>query len=324
MTYLFDGRWRGNFGIGRYADELETRLAPAKVVRSTRVAPLSPADPAYLLYRTVRSRADLFFTPGFNASAPGPFRQLLIMHDLIYVRTQPPGSLKRRYLELVVRPAIRRTGTVLTDSEFSRGDVAEWTGLDPSAVVVCGGGLNAAFHGAAVPTVGAPLRSVLFVGNDKPHKNLATLLAAIALLADVTLVCVGVDPQQTRPLAVAAGVGDRVSFHQGLSDPEIVELYRACDVLAFPSSYEGFGLPALEAMSQGKPVVFGSDAVAEIVADTGRRTSDPHDAEELADLLARAVATDSPAAATARIARAATYTWEAVAERVSGLVTELQ
>lgn len=323
MTVLFDGRWRGNFGIGRYADELQTRLEPALVVGNSRIGPLSPLDPAYLRYRMLRSGAELFFTPGFNASAPGPFRQLLILHDLNHVRTQSPRSLKRAYMEMIVRPAIRRTGTVLTDSAFSRDEVAEWTGLDVKDVVVCGGGLNGAFNASPAWATPGELRSVLFVGNDKPHKNLVTVFAAMAMLPAVHLVCVGVDQELARPVAAEHDVGDRVTYRRQLSDSDLVALYRESDVLAFPSTYEGFGLPALEAMSQGKPVVFACDAVGEIVADATARLADPQDVEQLAFLLKRVVAEDSAARADARAARARTYTWEAVTDKVSNLIASL-
>jgi glycosyltransferase involved in cell wall biosynthesis len=263
---------------------------------------------------------DLFVSPGFNASLPGRHEQLITVHDLIHLRVDDESSLaKRLYYQRVVLPAIRSSRRVLTGSEFSRNEIVAWSGLPPEAVVAVGYGCSFPAATSAELDRGAATErpSILFVGNSKPHKNLSLLIAAVRHLSeDIRVVTVGVPPRDIAEECARQGVQrDRVSSCQGISDAELRELYVTAACVALPSTYEGFGLAALEGMTVGTPTAYVCEAVLEVVGPLGYRSASPTDGKTYADALTEAMAIESPARRDL-VERAMTFSWGKTAQLV--------
>ncbi len=226
--------------------------------------------------------------------------------------------------------AAERADAVVTTSEYSRDRLAEYTGASPERIVAIPMGID---HDRFRPEKDAaddelrPLLDdlgsfVVYPANLWPHKNHERLIDALALVADqdLTLVLTGQTYGRLDPLverALGRGVGARVR-HLGYLDAELVPaLYRAADALVFPSLYEGFGSPPLEAMACGCPVASATSAsLAEIV--TGAAVViDPESPESIAAAIDRvrgdsALRTELYAAG---IERAGRFTWETAAHR---------
>jgi glycosyltransferase involved in cell wall biosynthesis len=263
-------------------------------------------------------------------------RTVVTCHDVILLALAsgrigsapvPPVALQlfRISLELV-----KRAGAVVADSKQTRQDLATMVGVDPRKVVVIHPGLNQAFGPDA--TRGQALRRRLRLGDGllmfhigrQFYKNVPGVLRVLHRLRkdgiDVRLVRVG--PPLTggeRVLAESLAIVDHVVELGGMADADIPALYNAVDLLLFPSLYEGFGWPPLEAMASGTPVVCSrAGSLDEIVADAAL-TADPEDVEALAWHAAAAL-TDGALRATliARgLGRAAAFTWDqAAAEMV--------
>ncbi|HZL05893.1 MAG TPA: glycosyltransferase [Coriobacteriia bacterium] len=285
-----------------------------------RIAPGSPADPAYLLARLSAARCCLFVSPGFSASLPGRYQQLLTVHDLIHLRVpEEAGSLRRLYYERIVRPAIRRNGRVLTVSEFSRRELARWTGLPIERIAVVGNGCSVS-AASAEEIAGADSVTrdyVLFVGNAKPHKNLRLVVGALHHLPrDLRLETVGVSAGTVARLCEALGVdARRVTTHRAVGDAHLRRLYLNAACVALPSTYEGFGLAALEGMAVGVATAYVCDAVAEVVDQLGERAQDSRDARAYADTMLRAASID-PQRRRSLVQRAQLYAWPDVVARV--------
>lgn len=294
MTALYvDDRYRGAHGIGRYAREVLPRLRPSWQSLALTGSPHSPLD----AFRSLPGigRDALVYSPGYGALVRAP-RQVLTIHDLIQLRSPWPGRLKfAAYYAGPVRGVVRRAGVVLTVSDTSARDIRDWVDDDAVRVVNAGNGCSAAFQ--PVGAVGAsPDPYIAFVGNIRPHKNLDVLLRALALAPGVRLRAVL--PQRelaaATARATAVGVADRVDWIHGVDDERLAELYRGASAVAMPSTDEGFGLPALESVACGTPVLFwrGCAAVGEIVGDRGWALQSWRDAEEWAAAFETAV--DSP------------------------------
>ena len=220
----------------------------------------------------------------------------------------------------------RGAAAIVADSEHSRRAIVARLGLPAERVTVIPVGLGREFS-PATPTAaqraryGLGARYVLYVGNFLPHKNLPRLLRAWAALpaplrAACRLVLAGGDRAGRAPLAALAtslGLEAGVRFAGLVADEDLPALYGGAVALVLPSLEEGFGLPALEAMACGTPVIASRrGALPEVVDDAGRA---------LAAALARLLGSDHERAALARrgLARAAAFT----AARTAGRVVDL-
>lgn len=323
---IFDSRWQGPHGIGRFASELCARL-PDFTPITMRGRPSNPFDPVALHAYLWRSGSDFFFSPGYNPPAASPCPFAFCIHDLTHLCVQDESSaLKRAYYHCVVRPAIHRAAVVLTVSEFSRRAICEWAGVSTTKVHNVGNGVSAAFtaHGPA-HEAGAPY--FLYVGNHKPHKNFTQALRAFAssgLARDFIFISTGSASAELRFLIGALGLSERIRFAGCVSDDELACLYRGATALVFVSLHEGFGLPIVEAMSCGTPVLTScTSSMPEIAADAALLV-DPLDRDAIGHAMAR-LASDATLRSTLRqrgLQRAKAFTWDRTVCKVQRALCE--
>ncbi|AZI43776.1 glycosyltransferase family 1 protein [Deinococcus psychrotolerans] len=274
----------------------------------------------------IQSRSDIFFSPGYTPPVSWRGPMVFTIHDLIHIDVQEESSLfKTLYYNAVVRPSMSRAQRVLTVSEYSRQRLLEWSGVSPEQVVVVGNGVDATFSPeGAVHRPGYPY--ILYVRNTKPHKNVAELLRAFALMnmSDVRLLLSGVADDDTRHEALRLGILERIVFTGRIPEADLPAYYRGAAVVTMPSLYEGFGLPPLEGMACGVPVVVSdSTSLPEVVGDAGLLI-DPRSAESVADGLTRALS-DTALRQQMRergLERAKLFKWDDVADRVRRVLGE--
>jgi glycosyltransferase involved in cell wall biosynthesis len=315
---LVDRRWRGTHGIARFAQEVVARLPLTFTDLRGPSDALSPLD---LLnpYRLRLRPGDTLYTPGFNAGLTVA-RQVLTLHDLIHLDDPHERSTaKRLYYDRIVRPAVRRARVVLTVSPTSQRVVRSWIADDRVDVVDVGNGCAEVFFSSAEIPPPSP-NAFAYVGNLKPHKNPRVAFEAIARLPDATLTVVTHDADAARALAAEAGITSRTRVVSGCTDAELRDIYAGSVALLLPSLSEGFGLPAVEAIAVGRPVVHwaGCEPVSYIVGAHGIAVDDAHDAEAWAAALQR-LATGSTSSVRPDGWRAR-YSWDAVAGRVADVL----
>lgn len=326
---VWDGRWVGRHGIARHAHEVAKRLdGSCEILRPGRVSPTSPIDALYLRGTLRLGRGDLFATPGFNASLPGPFTQLVTVHDLIHLRVENETSrMKKLYYDRVVLPAILSAQRVLTVSQFSRNDLIEWTGLAAEDVVVVGNGCSFPAATSAEIERGAAVEptTILFVGNPKPHKNLALLVAALRHMSQhIRVVTVGVPLKFVATLCEDHGIAiSRFDVRENITETEMRDLYVTASCVALPSTYEGFGFAALEGMAVGTPTAYVCEAVREVVGSLGFCSANATDSVSYAEALTEALAMDA-SGRQRLIARAMTFSWDESAKLVQQQITEMR
>jgi glycosyltransferase involved in cell wall biosynthesis len=239
-------------------------------------------------------------------------------HDLPGAFSRAEGMFRRRAYDRAARDA----DVVLTISEFSRERIVEVLGIPPDRVVAVHLGVD---HDRFSPEgpgsdLDLPERFVFYPANLWPHKNHERLVQALALAPGVELVLSGQDYGRLPGLmeaARAAGVAERVRHVGHVPHGGVAALYRSATAVIFPSLYEGFGLPPLEAMAAGCPVaVARAGSLPEVVGDAGL-LFDPRDAEAMAESI-RALWDDD--AERERLSRAGRerslgFSWQAAAER---------
>ncbi len=280
-----------------------------------------------------RFRIDLLHSPDFIPPAFGYRRSVITVHDLNFLYyPQFLTAESRRYYNQQIHWAVRRADHILADSHATRADLVARLSVPPEKVTTVHLAADPAFHPLPeeevrriVTRYGLKPGYLFFVGTLEPRKNVPGLLQAYHLLLErkvttAPLVLVGGKGwlyDEIFERVTALGLTEQVRFIHDAPDGDLPGLYNGASVLAMPSFYEGFGLPVLEAMACGTPVVAAARAsLPEVVEEAGLLVN-PDDAEDIAQALAR-VLTDEPLRARLRelgLVQAARFTWEETARR---------
>ncbi|MFN8514458.1 MAG: glycosyltransferase family 1 protein [Chloroflexia bacterium] len=288
------------------------------------------------------SRApDVLFVPAHVVPLAYP-RTVVTIHDLGYrafPEAHPP--LARRYLDWSTRWSAAAARRVIVPSEATARALTAAYGTPPERIVVIPHGYHPRFRPLDAGTVDAGLARLgiarpylLFVGTLQPRKNLARVLAAFERLAaggwQGRLVLVGQRGWLSDPIFGAIARSDspahgRIHLTGYLADGDVPIVYNGADGLVFPSLYEGFGLPALEALACGTPVLTSdTTSLPEVVGDAAL-TVDPLDTDAIADGMARLVG-EAALRDTLRqrgLARAGRFTWRRAAGRTLAVLEDV-
>ena len=264
-----------------------------------------------------------------------PVPQVTVVHDLLPLLRPKEYPRQQLYFRFVVPALLRCSTLVVADSENTRRDIITWYGILPEKVrTVYIGYDHTRFHLGIERrgTLGlSPGGYILYLGNLMPHKNLGVLIEAYGIIAHSTtcnLVIGGAkDPRYFPALwakAAALGLEGRVTFLDYVSSTELPALYANAALGVWPSLYEGFGLPPLEAMACGTPVVVShAGSLSEVVGDAAILV-DPHDARSLADAMMRLLTNESLRIQLRErgLARCQQFSWEEAARRTLRLCEE--
>ncbi len=305
-------------GIARYALELARRLpalepswtfealvppgglaSPAEFgalqppsslrLHRARVPFLHPLEQPTLALDLLRVRPSLFHATSFSLPGLWPGRLVATLHDANHLALpQHYGAAQRAYYRVVVGPRAARSNALVTVSDFSRAELARFLSLPPERFQVISNGVDARFRplpssdlNALRERLSLPARFVLAVGNEKPHKGLRTLAQVADALGAPVVLLAGEGAAKT------LGFPSTTRDLGTVPEEDLPRLYAAASVLAFPSVYEGFGLPALEAMACGTPVVAASGSSLEEVCGPAALFFSPGDATALRDAILR-------------------------------------
>ncbi|GEA17233.1 glycosyltransferase family 4 protein [Moorella sp. E306M] len=287
-----------------------------------------------------RNRTDLLFSPG-NTGPILVSDQVVTVHDVgVFARPEGFNPNFVRWYQFLLPRLTQQVRRVVTISEFSKREIVKYLGISPDKITVIPNGVSERFTPMEQRAILAfkearrlPERFILGLASRAPNKNFGGLLKAWQYLCertelkDLWLVVAGgvsrtlqIDPanagMQNLPWVYDLGY---------VSDEDLPALYNAADVFVFPSFYEGFGLPPLEAMACGTPVVVSSTAsLPEVVGDAGVYVN-PYDVEDIAQGIYR-VLTDQELRRQLRekgLARAKLFTWERSAKETLRVFEEV-
>ncbi|HKA02215.1 MAG TPA: glycosyltransferase family 1 protein [Candidatus Solibacter sp.] len=288
-----------------------------------------------LAMRVRQDRPDLLHVQ-YTAPLACPVPVVVSVHDVSFLEHPEYFTRDRAWqLQFTVRRTVKRAARILTGSEFSRSSILKVYGdLDEDKVVVVPNAAASEFRPisreastAAVRerfSIGAPF--VLSVGDLQPRKNQIGLIKAFARMVNAypqlkqNLVLAGKETwfaDQVHKAARESGVSDRIQFFGFVSDDDLLQLYNACDLFVFPSFYEGFGLPALEAMACGRAVACSHTSALPEVVDGAAILFDPYAIDEIVRALADLLLDRELRARTERLGlqRAAHFSWQKTAQR---------
>ncbi len=272
----------------------------------------------------VREHVDLLHSLGSTAPGWGRFRRVATVHDLIYRRfPEAHAGLRSLGMGVLVPLAVRRSHRVIADSEATKRDLIELLATPAQRIDVVHLGVGALPR--TEPLGEAALRERFALGGrrvllslsaKRAHKNLAALLEASALLAERPVLILAGYPTahecELRRRAVELGVDGDVRWTSWLSPEEVEGLWRLTAGFVYPSLYEGFGLPILEAMARGVPVACSNAASLPEIAGEAALLFDPRDTRAISAAISALLAggPEIDRLRAAGRARAALFTWE--------------
>lgn len=278
-NWLFDSRWIGSHGIGRFASELSSRLSIPDL--DIGGFPFDLLDPIRLSMKMATSGKYLF-SPGYNSPILGVDRCVFTIHDLNHIDVGN-NIAKHLYYGQIMKKACHKSIKVLTVSEFSRARIIEWAGVCERHVVNVGNGVSLSF-GPDGPRYNPGFKYFLSVGNRKAHKNEVRLFAAFSRACidkTIRLVLTGTPSRELIAASHRYGINDRVTYLGFRNELELASIYRGAIGLLFPSLYEGFGLPVIEAQASRIPVLTSNTSSLPEVAGKGALLVNPVDIDDI-------------------------------------------
>lgn len=336
-------------GIGRFAYEVINRLYAQKaqhhfhVYIPSKPLPHMPKETTNwtyhvvwpkkfwtfigLPYAIIRDRPDVVFSPTHYIPRWVRFPRIMAIMDVSYLKF--PELFRSQDLHKLVNwtaYSVRHAAKIVTISDFSKDAIIEAYGVPKNRVVVAHPGLS--MGQKTINIKPRNTRYILSVGTLQPRKNFSRLIEAFSRLADkdIRLVIVGKKGWLFDEILEAPkrfGVSDRVQFLDFVPDEDLPSLYKNAACFALPSLYEGFGLPVLEAMALGVPVVVSNtSSLPEIAGDAGIYVN-PEDSEDIAKGLGIALKENQVDRITKGKVRAKMFTWDNAADQVMKVLEEV-
>jgi glycosyltransferase involved in cell wall biosynthesis len=292
-----------------------------------------------------REQADLFHAPHYVLPPLTPCRAVVTIHDCIHLRFPQylPSRLGYAYARASLWAATHRAARVITVSEASKRDILRYFRVPESRIDVIYNAIDDRYWQEPAAEDMERVREryqltapfVLYAGNIKPHKNLERLIDSFHLLRherpdlkDVQMLIIGDEISKYATLRRAVHrhkLHKHVRFFGFVPDQTLAALYRLADAFVFPSLYEGFGLPPLEAMASGTPVITSNvSSLPEVVGDAALMI-DPYEPQAIAEAMYRVLTQPELRASlrTRGLARAREFSWERSIARVRQIYSEV-
>jgi alpha-1,3-rhamnosyl/mannosyltransferase len=260
----------------------------------------SVAELTAFSWRLLRDRLDLYHATHYVLPPLTRARAVVTIHDIIHLLYPQflPNRLAHLYARFMIRRALQRADRIITVSYNSKRDLVDYFSVSPSRIEVIYNGVSRVFFSEVPPEAreaaarkhGVHGRYLLFLGGEKPHKNVQNVVRAFAearrdAALPHTLVLAGPlpsNPARLEALIAALDLGPAVVRTGVVPEEDLPALYAGADAFLYPTLYEGFGLPVIEAMACGTPVLTSSTSALQEVAGGYAYLADPMDVAAIA------------------------------------------
>ena len=288
-----------------------------------------------LSWKLYRLRLDLYHSTHYVLPAVVPCRAVVTIHDIIHLLYPEflPSALAFFYAQRMIRRSLSRGDRIIAVSQNTKTDLMDYFKVDGRKIRVVYSGVTDRYRQRVPDTEIAARRTelgierpyLLFVGNPKPHKNLDNVVKAYARALELhdfeaDLVCVG-DREgmefKIRQRAEQMGLTDRIRLVGHVPEETLPALYQGAELFVFPTLYEGFGLPVIEAMASGVPVITSNTSALREVAEGYGHLVNPLDVDEIADAIAQCMADEDHRQTLVKLGlkRADDFEWGRTAEK---------
>lgn len=294
MIYA-DLRWPAHTGIGNvmsaYLSRRPASLQLKQLDLATKIgSPLSPIALGSGLRKT--RDAGVFWSPGFVPPLRSPCPSVVTIHDLTHLHFY--SRWHRYYYEMVFKRLLLECSAIVCVSEYTKQEFLDWSNIDPKKVHVVLNGVHESFFEKYEP-LSCEFKYILYPGNRRKYKNLTRLFEAYAASVlpkqNVKLMLTGSPSAELTLLARKLGIEASVTYAGFVKDQDMPRLYSGALMIVFVSLYEGFGLPIVEGMASGVPVITSNVSAMAEIGEGAAELVDPYSVEAIRDAIDR-VATD--------------------------------
>ncbi|MFC1568318.1 glycosyltransferase family 4 protein [Candidatus Margulisiibacteriota bacterium] len=297
---LLDQQDRFTFLVNDLALAEWGKIAPNIDFHKVDIKWLSVSEQLWLPLVIRKIRPDVFFSPTFIAPVVQPCPTVIAIHDLMHVIFSKHYFIFHKiYYGLFLRSAAKNAKMLITKSGNSKRDIMRYYGIPEEKIVIIPDGVEAEFKPirdverikAFRQKLDLPPKFILFVGARKVNKNIEGILAAYSVFcgqnSQYSLVLSGNQDAKTSALAKKYRIEDKIAYIGEIEEADLPLLYNSADLFLSPSLYEGFGLPHLEAMACGLPVIASNaSSLPEVVGDAGILV-DPRRPDDIAAAMVR-------------------------------------
>lgn len=318
---------QGRKRLEELPENFEVVIEPAPVYSAREMFTMS--------WHLARLDLDLFHATHYALPLYLRCRTVVTIHDIIHLLYPEflPNPLAFLYAQRMIRRSLNRGDRIITVSKNTKSDLIDYFDADDKKIHVVYNGVDDCFRQRlAAEDLDRWLRSLglrqpyaLFVGNPKPHKNLDRVIQAYARALEIDsfeapLVCVGSrsgEDFKIRQRAEQLGIADRVQLLGHVADEALPAIYQGAALFLYPTLYEGFGLPVVEAMASGVPVITSNTSALKEIGEGYAHLVNPLDVEGIAKAIAQCMGDVEHRQALARIGlrRAEDFRWEKAAEK---------
>lgn len=318
------------------ADKDSLRDLPANFQVATETSPVySVRELVSLSWQLYRRKLDLYHSTHYVLPAWVQSKVVVTIHDIIHLLYPEflPSNLAFLYAQRMIRRSLTRGDRILAVSHNTRSDLMHHFDVDGRKIQVVHNGVEDVFRKPLPSEVldrwlrdlGISPPYLLFVGNPKPHKNLDNVVKAYARARrlaqfDAPLICVGHrdgSEFKIRQRAEYLGVGDRVRLLGHVAQEALPAIYQGATLFLYPTLYEGFGLPVIEAMASGVAVITSNTSALKEIAEGYAHLVDPLDIDGMAKAIARCMGDPEHRASLAKLGlrRSEDFRWDRAAKR---------
>lgn len=330
MKLIFDSRWIGEHGIGRFAREIANHFCFLDI--GLVGDPVSPVDAFFLSKKLAKYKhSSWFLSPGISAPLFTNIPYILTIHDINHIdRPENSSFLKKLYYRTVLTWLVHKSIAVFTVSEFSKNRIVEYFNVpECSRKKICnvGNGISPAFveHGSKCCH---GYEYVLCVSNRKGHKNEQGIIRGFAqsdLPSSVRLLFTGTASPELEGLAADLNLENRIIFVGMQSDENLASLYRGALFLLFPSFYEGFGLPIIEAFACGTPVITSNITAMPEISGEAAILVNPYNIDDIVNAINQLYSSRELRCSLIEkgLVRVKNYNWQVVMSRIEDALDSL-
>lgn len=343
MHITVDARMIHSSGIGKVIENILKRLIPAKqdwsfsligCVKDLTQFSFSTLPNVELIdceskiytigeqldvVKKIPKNTDLLWVPHYNVPVFYSGKMIVTIHDVFHL-AYPDSFIKKMYAKIMFAVATNKAIKIICDSKFTATELIKYTNVNKNKIKVIYCGIDESWF--SIPKKDFPGNNYfIYVGNIKPHKNLARLLQAFRLIkykVPQKLILVGKKEGfltgMNNITELIKGMENRVIFTGYMSDTDLQQYVAHADAMIFPSLYEGFGLPPLEAMACGCPAVVSREASLPEICKDAAIYCDPYDIQDIADKMIASLHSQNIEAGKKLVK---SYSWDVAAKKIA-------